>query len=134
MWKNCTPEELIAKAKLGQRRAYAPYSSFRVGAALLLEDGSILTGCNVENASYGLSMCAERNVFAQFAASGGRNPQVMAVVGEPERTCSPCGACRQVGFELMPDLYFLLESELGPFLVTLAELLPLPFDSGNLGK
>jgi cytidine deaminase len=130
-WKGCSPEELIMKARQAQQYAYAPYSHFRVGAALLLEDG-FLTGCNVENASYGLSICAERNVLAQFVAGGKENPQVMAVVGEPERPCYPCGACRQVLFELMPDIYFLLESETGPFLVTLRELLPLPFDAGKL--
>ena len=86
------------------KHAYAPYSKFRVGAAILLGDGRIFTGCNVENASYGLTICAERNaVFAAVAASA-RKPEIVAVavINHRRLPCSPCGACRQVLAEFGP--------------------------------
>ncbi len=86
------------------KHAYAPYSNFRVGAAILLGDGRIFAGCNVENASYGLTICAERSaVFAAVAASA-RKPQIQAVAVVNHRgvPCSPCGACRQVLAEFGP--------------------------------
>jgi len=85
--------------------AYAPYSKFQVGAAVLIRDGRIFTGCNVENASYGLTICAERNaIFAAVAASAGKPAIVaVAVVNRRGVPCSPCGACRQVIAEFGPD-------------------------------
>jgi cytidine deaminase len=87
------------------KHAYAPYSGFRVGAAVLLRDGRVFAGCNVENASYGLTICAERNaIFAAVAASA-RKPEIVAVAVCNERgvPCSPCGACRQVIGEFGPQ-------------------------------
>ena len=86
---------LIAVAKAAQRNAHAPYSKFRVGAALLTKTGKVYTGCNVENASYGLTICAERVVVTKAVSEGHRKFQAIAVVA-PSTALSPCGACRQV--------------------------------------
>jgi cytidine deaminase len=96
--------ELFRQAKAAMKHAYAPYSHFHVGAAILLKDGRIFSGCNVENASYGLTICAERNaVFAAVAASA-RKPEItaVAVINHRGVPCSPCGACRQVLAEFGP--------------------------------
>jgi cytidine deaminase len=96
---------LVKLARAALKNAYAPYSDFRVGAAILLKDGRIFTGCNVENASYGLTICAERNaIFAAVAASK-RKPEIVAVAVLNHRgvPCSPCGACRQVIAEFGPN-------------------------------
>jgi cytidine deaminase len=98
--------ELIAAAKRASENAYAPYSNFRVGAAMLLENGQIFSGCNVENASYGLTNCAERTaIFSAVSALGANQVRirVIAVVNDREVACSPCGACRQVINEFGPD-------------------------------
>ena len=98
-------EKLLRQARAAMKSAYAPYSHFQVGAAILLSDGRIFTGCNVENASYGLTSCAERNaIFAAVAASA-RKPTItaVAVVNRRGIPCSPCGACRQVIAEFGPD-------------------------------
>ena len=97
-------KKLFGVARAAMKHAYAPYSDFRVGAAILLGDGRVFTGCNVENASYGLTICAERNaVFAAVAASA-RKPEILAVAVVNQRgvPCSPCGACRQVLAEFGP--------------------------------
>ena len=97
-------KKLFGLARATMKHAYAPYSNFRVGAAILLDDGRIFAGCNVENASYGLTSCAERNaIFAAVAASA-RKPQILAVAVVNHRgvPCSPCGACRQVLAEFGP--------------------------------
>ena len=85
---------LLAAAKAAQRRAHAPYSQFRVGAALLTKSGQIYTGCNVENASYGLTICAERVAVTKAVSEGHRQFQAIAVIA-PSKALSPCGACRQ---------------------------------------
>ena len=87
--------KLIAAAKAAQRNAHAPYSKFRVGAALLTKNGKVYTGVNVENASYGLTNCAERVAVGKAVSDGNRKFQVLAVVA-PSSNLSPCGACRQV--------------------------------------
>jgi cytidine deaminase len=97
-------QKLFRLARAAMKHAYAPYSHFRVGAAILLDDGRAFSGCNVENASYGLTICAERNaVFAAVAASA-RKPGILAaaVVNHRGTPCSPCGACRQVLAEFGP--------------------------------
>lgn len=102
-----TKEELLERAAIARERAYAPYSKFKVGAALLTQDGNVFLGCNVENASYGLCNCAERTAFFSAIAAGYRRHQfrALAVVGDTPEPIAPCGACRQVIFELGgPDL------------------------------
>ena len=96
---------LLDKARDALRQAYAPYSGFHVGSAVLTEHGNIYAGCNVENASYGLTNCAERSaIFHAVSAEGARMKlRAVAVWSSPERPCAPCGACRQVIFEFGPD-------------------------------
>lgn len=96
------PERLMQQALEARERAYAPYSNFRVGAAVQTRDGRVFRGCNVENASYGLCNCAERTALFSAIAAGCRPGDIVhvAVVGETEQPVSPCGACRQVMTEL----------------------------------
>jgi len=96
-------------------RAYAPYSKFRVGAAILTEAGNVFTGCNVENASYGLTNCAERTaIFSAVAAEGEQmRVRAVAVANAQSVPCSPCGACRQVMFEFGPDAVVLFQGANG---------------------
>jgi cytidine deaminase len=97
-----TMDELLERAKNARERAYAPYSRFKVGAALLTTDGSVFDGCNVENASYGLCNCAERTAFFSAIAAGYTRDQfaALAVIGDTDGPIAPCGACRQVIIEL----------------------------------
>lgn len=90
--------EVMERAGSTALKAYAPYSNFRVGAAILTEGGALYTGCNVENASYGLSACAERNAVAAMVSSGGEDREIkfVAVASPDAEPCFPCGACRQV--------------------------------------
>lgn len=89
-------EELIQKAVRAKSTSYSPYSKFRVGAAVLTDDGEIFSGCNVENASYGLAICAERNAIFQMAFAGKRKIVAIAVASDETTFITPCGACRQV--------------------------------------
>ncbi len=89
-------ERLFAAAEKARDRAWAPYSNFPVGAAVLTEDGQIQAGCNVENASYGLSVCAERNAIGRAVGEGARKITAVAVVANTAKPCPPCGMCRQV--------------------------------------
>ncbi|MGC8781901.1 MAG: cytidine deaminase [Anaerolineae bacterium] len=122
---------LTAAARAARRHAYAPYSHFQVGAALLAADGTIYAGCNVENASYGLTICAERNAVAHAVASGARD--FVAIVVATANGVTPCGACRQVLAEFNPQLTVILVDEAGQQRVySLAELLPAAFASNQL--
>ncbi len=96
-------------AREARERAYAPYSRFLVGAALLADDGRVIPGANVENASYGLSMCAERTAAFRAASEGVRSYLAIAVMGSNERPAWPCGACRQVLWELGPEMLVVTE-------------------------
>ena len=94
------PKELLEAAKRARSNAYTPYSNFRVGAALLTTDGRVFLGANIENSSYGATMCAERSAFAGAVSSGARSFEAIAIVGapggqEPDAPCPPCGICRQ---------------------------------------
>lgn len=94
--------ELIASAKSAYNNAHAPYSNFHVGAASLSESGNIYPGCNVENASYGLTVCAERNSIGQAVVNGDKKLTTIVIYTEEERLTPPCGACRQVISEFLP--------------------------------
>ena len=119
---------LFEAARCVRRNAYAPYSGFSVGAALLSEDGRIFTGCNVENAAYSPGLCAERVALGAAVAAGARRFLAVAVVGghgETEEPCSPCGVCRQTLAELSaPDMTILFLGEEGGVETTLGALLP----------
>ncbi len=124
-----TDAELIEHAVTARALAYAPYSDFAVGAALLAADGRIFTGCNIENASYGLAMCAERVAVFKAVSEGVREFLRIALVADTEVLASPCGACRQVLWEFAPDLVVVVANLRGRVRVQpLRELLPEPFD------
>ena len=95
-------DALCSEAQRAALHAYAPYSSFQVGAALLARDGRVFTGCNVENASFGLTICAERNAMFCAVAQGARSFEALAVVTSAHSPVTPCGACRQVLIEFAP--------------------------------
>jgi len=119
-------EQLLRAARKAMKHAHAPYSHFRVGAALLTAKGELYTGCNVENASYGLTNCAERTaIFSAVAKSGpGLTIRAIAVVNDQGVPCSPCGACRQVIYEFGPDATVLFQSSKGWKESHITELLP----------
>jgi cytidine deaminase len=121
-------EELIAAAVAAREHAYAPYSAFAVGAALLCDDGTVLSACNVENASYGLTICAERAAVFAAIASGRRRFVALAVAGPLESVTPPCGACRQVLTEFAPGLRVLYTQKDGFQSAALADLLPAAFE------
>ena len=129
-----TDRELMDVAVSMLRRSYCPYSHFPVGAALLCEDGTVFTGCNVENAAYGHSICAERTALVKAVSEGRRRGFVkLAVAGLSEDCCWPCGACRQMLWEFAPELEVLCanrEGEIGRAM--LRELLPHGFGSAHL--
>lgn len=97
-------EELIQHAREVQQKAYAPYSKFKVGAALLTTNGRIFTGCNVENSSFGATSCAERNAVYTAVCAGDKTFQKIVIVTDADEATLPCGICRQVLFEFSPDL------------------------------
>jgi len=125
--------ELIAAAAQAQKMAYAPYSRFPVGAVLLASDGMIYAGCNVENASYGLTICAERNALAHAVLCGAKQFTAVAVV--TENGVTPCGACRQVLAEFGPRMTVIVADTRGnQQIYSLAELLPDAFGPANLAE
>lgn len=127
-WTHMPAETLLQKAREVADRAYAPYSKFKVGAALLTAGGDVVLGCNLENASYGMTVCAERNAVASMVAMGRLDPVAIAVVGGMSGApCPPCGACRQVLAEFNPDMLVVLESPNKIIVMSANELLPLSF-------
>jgi len=130
---------LLGFARDAATRAYAPYSQFSVGAALLLSNGSVVTGCNVENASYGLAMCAERVAVGRAVADGlpgagaaDATIEVAAVVGPGAAPCFPCGACRQVLHEFGCARVVVEGEDAAPHSLSFAELLPHAFGPDDL--
>jgi cytidine deaminase len=126
-------EALVAAAREARTRAIAPYSNFLVGAALETADGHVITGCNIENASYGLTVCAERVALLKALSEGHRTFRRIAVVADTPTPTSPCGPCRQLLWEYCGDIPVIM-ANLTTITAThqLAQLFPLPFDSRQL--
>ena len=121
--------ELIQKAADAKEKAYVPYSGFHVGAALLCKDGTVFTGCNIENSAYGPTNCAERTAIFKAVSEGYREFQAIAIISDSKELTSPCGVCRQVMAEFCePDFEVIMVNCEGDYkTVTLEELLPYAF-------
>jgi len=128
---------LVAAARSARSRAYAPYSRYRVGAAIMTRGGRVFRGCNVENASYGATICAERAAVAAMVAGGHKDPVACAIVTQGAEPAAPCGICRQVFAEFAREMRLVLVSEdeagkrTGHESVRLSALLPLAFRLGD---
>ena len=137
-----TNAELIQEAKKARERSYSPYSGFRVGAALLTQSGKVYHGCNIENAAYSPTNCAERTAFFRAVYEGEREFEKIAVVGalgdrEPDETCAPCGVCRQVMMEFCDPETFRIVLANGKdeqLEILLKDLVPYGFGGKNLEK
>ena len=130
-----TRQELKETAMAMRERAYCPYSHFAVGAALECADGTVFTGCNIENAGFSPTICAERTAVAKAVSEGHTDFVRIAVAGSGPAPCVPCGVCRQVLQEFAPNLEILCISDRGEELtLTLGELLPHSFDASFLPK
>ena len=128
-----TREELVSYAEQAMARAYVPYSHFQVGAALLAEDGRVFLGCNVENASYGATCCAERTAVFKAVSEGVQKFQAIAIVASSGDYAAPCGICRQVLFEFMPEGKVYLSNQAHEILeFTVKELLPMGFGGSDI--
>ena len=125
--------ELINKAKNAREHSYSPYSRFKVGAALKTKNGMVFTGCNIENSSYGLSICAEREAIFKAISAGERDLDTIAIVTDSNKLITPCGACRQVMWEFSKDMTVIvanLKGEKKEFKIK--ELLAHPFGKNTL--
>ena len=128
-------QKLMDCAIKARENAYSPYSHFSVGAALLCEDGNLYKGCNIENASYGLTNCAERTAIFKAVSEGHIKFKALAVVADTERPCAPCGACRQVMAEFKIPLIIMGNLMWNIKIVTIEELLPFSFSECDvIGK
>ena len=116
-------EKLLELARIAAKNAFAPFSNFHVGAALLAEDGRIFTGCNVENSTYGATICAERTALVKAVSEGAREFAAIAVVSQ-DGEAWPCGICRQMLYEFSPEMLVITGTEEAMEIVTLNELLP----------
>ena len=126
-------DTLISAAKQARENAHAPYSNFRVGAALRATSGRIFTGCNVENATYGLTVCAERVAILKAISEGERGFDAISVVTDTDALTPPCGACRQLIWEFCGDAPVILANLKGKTeVIQMRDLFPKPFDSSNL--
>ena len=125
--------DLIRQAQKALEFAHAPYSHFSVGAAVSTDTGKVIKGCNVENSSYGLSMCAERIAIFKAISEGENKFQAVAIVSSNGKLCPPCGACRQVLWDLAGDIDVVMQDENNKIHVfKLSKLLPYAFDQGFL--
>lgn len=123
-----TNKELLSIADKAMENAYAPYSKFHVGAALLCKDGTVFTGCNIENATYGATNCAERTAIFKAVSEGQRDFEAIAIVSSSGGETFPCGICRQVMAEFAPEIKVVLRDEAGnEHIYPLVELLPKSF-------
>lgn len=128
-------EELLSKAKQAKEMAYVPYSNFPVGAALLTEEGKIYTGCNIENATYGATNCAERTAFFKGVSEGKRDFIALAIVSDHPGFTFPCGICRQVIYEFAKNIQIIFQNAKGEILtLSTKDLLPYPFSEDDLAK
>ena len=128
-------DPLVAAAAIAREKAFAPYSGFKVGAALETENGTIIFGCNVESASYGLTMCAERTAIFKGVSEGFLRFKRVAVVTDAAAPTAPCGACRQLLWEFAPDAVVVLATLTGGVArYTVRELIPAAFDARQLGR
>ena len=125
-------QKLMDCAIKARENAYSPYSHFAVGAALLCEDGTLYEGCNIENASYGLTNCAERTAIFKAVSEGHIKFKALSVVADTEGPCAPCGACRQVMAEFKIPLIIMGNSMGNIKIVTIEELLPFSFSESEL--
>jgi cytidine deaminase len=125
--------ELVAQAKAAQAKALAAYSGFKVGAAIQTCGGRVYTGCNIESATYGLSVCAERVALWKALSDGAREFREVVIVTDASQPTPPCGSCRQLLWEYCGDIVVHLHSSKGPSENhQLSELFPMPFDRGSL--
>lgn len=131
-----TDEELLKEAQNAMEKAYAPYSHFKVGAALISRDGKVFSGCNVENASYGAAICAERNAMTSAVSGGCTVVSRIAIVSSGGGFTYPCGICRQFLSEFMAKdgEVILCDSQKGVRKLMFAELFPFPFDKNSLDE
>jgi cytidine deaminase len=130
-----TPKKLMAAAKTALRRAHAPYSHFRVGAALLTKSGKVYSGCNIEISSYSLTLCAERTAIFKAVSEGERSFAAIAIISDSPSFISPCGACRQVMSDLIGKVPVYMGDSKGRMIeLRTDELLPVPFDGTVLKK
>ncbi len=127
-----TYEDLVKMAYEATEHCYVPYSKFKVGAALLTEDGKVFTGCNVECASYGGTNCAERTAVFKAVSEGYKKYKAIAVVGGTNEYTYPCGICRQVLNEFAPDIDVILDNHGELKVINLRELLPYSFGPESL--
>jgi cytidine deaminase len=126
-------DPLVAAAKQARENAHAPFSNFRVGAAVRANSGRIFGGCNVENATYGLTVCAERVAIFKAISEGERGFDAIAVSTDTDTLTPPCGACRQIIWEFCGDVPVILSNLKGKTeTIRMRELFPKPFDSSNL--
>jgi len=134
MLDETTARALLDRARTAREAAYAPYSGFRVGAAALTRDGFVFSGCNVENASYSLTNCAERIAVQSAVAAGHQEIRAVAVVGPDDGAAAPCGSCRQVLHEFGPDMLLVMPGGAGEgvTITPLADLLPSAFGPSSL--
>jgi cytidine deaminase len=125
--------EIVRLARAAREAAHAPFSGYKVGAALRARAGEVVTGCNVENASYGLTMCAERVAVFKAVSEGMRGFDAIAVVVDSPKLAAPCGPCRQILWEFCGDIWVRMENLRGRGVTRrMSELLPMAFDQGNL--
>ena len=126
-------KKLIKEAEKARKKAYTPYSKFQVGAAVLCADGKMFSGCNIENASFGLTVCAERVAIYKAISEGSTKFEAIAVIGDTNKPCSPCGACRQVISEFGEDIPLIMANLKGDVkIIQIKELLPEAFGKNDL--
>ena len=130
-----TDRKLISMATEVMTNAYSPYSRFKVGAAVECTDGSVFTGCNIENAAFGATMCAEAVAIASAVSAGRRNFKRIAIISEGSAYCFPCGSCRQLLSEFSPELEVLSARADGRYVsYSLTSLLPMAFGKEQIGN